>query len=46
MLDNIVFYNLDKAIRLYRQYAHQKLIENGFDISAWKIGFLALISQN
>src|SRR6476659_3709427 len=33
MLDNIVFYNLDKAIRLYRQYAHQRLIENGFDIT-------------
>lgn len=32
-LNEIIFYSLDKAIRTYRQYAHQQLIANGFDVT-------------
>lgn len=32
-LDENVFYNLDKAIRSYRQFAHHNLSAHGFDIT-------------
>ena len=32
-LDDNIFYNMDKAIRTYRQFAHQKLNAHGFDIT-------------
>lgn len=32
-LSDIVFYNIDKAIRSYRMYAQKKLRENGFQIT-------------
>ena len=32
-LNEIVFYSLDKAIRTYRQYAHQQLSAHGFDVT-------------
>ncbi|MCE3075843.1 MarR family winged helix-turn-helix transcriptional regulator [Chryseobacterium gwangjuense] len=32
-LDSIIFYNIDKAIRSYRNYAQRQLKENGFNIT-------------
>lgn len=32
-LDSIIFYNIDKAIRAYRNYAQRQLRENGFNIT-------------
>jgi len=32
-LDSIIFYNIDKAIRAYRNYAQRQLKENGFNIT-------------
>ncbi|MBW7675056.1 MarR family winged helix-turn-helix transcriptional regulator [Chryseobacterium chendengshani] len=32
-LDSIIFYNIDKAIRTYRNYAQQQLKANGFKIT-------------
>jgi len=32
-LDSIIFYNLDKAIRTYRNYAQRQLKANGFNIT-------------
>lgn len=32
-LDNIIFYSIDRAIRTYRQYAQQRLKEEGFTIT-------------
>lgn len=32
-LNDNIFYNLDKAIRSYRQFAHQKLAAQGYDIT-------------
>ncbi|MEO5776475.1 MAG: MarR family transcriptional regulator [Flavobacterium sp.] len=32
-LKNIIFYNMDKAIKSYRMYAQKKLKENGFKIT-------------
>lgn len=32
-LKDIIFYNMDKAIRSYRMYAQKKLKENGFKIT-------------
>ena len=32
-LNEILFYSLDKSIRSYRQFAHQKLSVQGFDIT-------------
>jgi DNA-binding MarR family transcriptional regulator len=32
-LNSIFFYNLEKAIKTYRQYAQSKLRENGFEIT-------------
>lgn len=32
-LNNIIFYNIDHSIRLYRMYAQKKLREHGFKIT-------------
>lgn len=32
-LKDIIFYNMDKAIKSYRMYAQKKLKENGFKIT-------------
>ena len=32
-LDNILFYSIDRAIRTYRQYAQQRLKEEGYTIT-------------
>jgi DNA-binding MarR family transcriptional regulator len=32
-LDSIIFYNIDKAIRTYRNYAQRQLKANGFNIT-------------
>ncbi len=32
-LENILFYSIDRAIRTYRQYAQQRLKEEGFSIT-------------
>jgi len=32
-LDSIIFYNIDKAIRAYRNYAQRQLKANGFNIT-------------
>lgn len=32
-LNDIIFYNMDKAIKSYRMYAQKKLKENGFKIT-------------
>ncbi|MGV3697196.1 MarR family winged helix-turn-helix transcriptional regulator [Flavobacterium sp.] len=32
-LEDIIFYNMDKAIKSYRMYAQKKLKENGFKIT-------------
>ncbi|WP_312765966.1 hypothetical protein [Epilithonimonas sp.] len=32
-LDSIIFYNIDKAIRAYRNYAQRQLEGNGFNIT-------------
>jgi len=32
-LEDIIFYNMDKAIKSYRMYAQKKLKENGFSIT-------------
>lgn len=32
-LNDIIFYNIDKAIRTYRNYAQKKLRENGYKIT-------------
>ena len=32
-LNEILFYSLDKAIRAYRQFAHQQLSAHGFDVT-------------
>ncbi|MFD2935454.1 MarR family winged helix-turn-helix transcriptional regulator [Spirosoma flavum] len=32
-LDQIVFYSLEKAIKLYRQFAQRRLNQHGFDIT-------------
>ncbi|MCW3161251.1 MarR family winged helix-turn-helix transcriptional regulator [Chryseobacterium oryctis] len=32
-LNTIIFYNIDKAIRTYRNYAQRQLKENGFEIT-------------
>jgi DNA-binding MarR family transcriptional regulator len=32
-LDSIIFYNIDKAIRAYRNYAQRQLKVNGFNIT-------------
>ena len=45
-LDLIFFYHLDKAIKTYRQFAQEKLKENGFDITIDQWLVLKAVSEN
>lgn len=45
-LNEIIFYSLDKAIRSYRQYAHQRLNELGFDITIDQWLVLKSLNEN
>jgi MarR family transcriptional regulator, transcriptional regulator for hemolysin len=45
-LGSIFFYNLDKAIKAYRQYAQVQLKKNGFDVTVDQWLVLKSISDN
>lgn len=45
-LNDIIFYHLDKAIRLYKQYAHQQLVANNFDLTVDQWLILKALDQN
>ncbi|RFZ90436.1 MarR family transcriptional regulator [Mucilaginibacter conchicola] len=45
-LNEIVFYSLDKAIRTYRQYAHQQLTAQGFDVTVDQWLVLKALNDN
>lgn len=45
-LNDIIFYHLDKAIRLYKQYAHQQLAANNFDLTVDQWLVLKALDQN
>ncbi|MBK0380630.1 MarR family winged helix-turn-helix transcriptional regulator [Mucilaginibacter segetis] len=45
-LNEIVFYSLDKAIRSYRQFAHQQLSAHGFDVTVDQWLVLRSIGEN
>ena len=45
-LNEIVFYSLDKAIRMYRQYAHQQLSAHGFDVTIDQWLILKSLNEN
>lgn len=45
-MNEIVFYSLDKAIRTYRQYAHQQLSAHGFDVTIDQWLILKSINKN
>lgn len=45
-LDQIFFYNLEKAIKTYRQYAQKKINQQGFDITIDQWLVLKAIAEN
>lgn len=45
-LDEILFYTLEKSIKIYRKFAQNKLNENGFDITIDQWLVLKTLQQN
>lgn len=46
LLDDVIFYHIDKAIRTYRQYAQQQIRQAGFSITVDQWLVMSLIKDN